>query len=288
MSITKYKFPNYSDVADDIYIHYIENAQRTETPHSHPFFQVFFLLNGKLTHHINGVSADMSIGEMAIIPPNVIHNITLASKPTYYSLSFTLSTFGKINSISEQAITFLKSLEDADTIVLPKTTIADEDILHVQSIFERIHKETTLKETGFKESVCAYVILLITQFIRRYYITNPHIAPNSGYTNEQMVLDCINYVDKHFTEPLNLTSLSHMAAVSESTFCSCFKKLTGNTFHAYMNQQRIKYATSLMKKGYKITAISSFCGYNDFSTFSRNFKKIVGISPREYCKNTPI
>lgn len=284
MSISKYKFPNFSDVLDDIYIQYIENAQRTEDPHSHPFFQVFFLLNGKLTHHIHGVSADMSIGEMAIIPPNVVHNITLASNPTYYSLSFTLSTFGEMNSMNEQSLMFLKSLEDADMIVLPKTTIADEDILHVQSIFERIHKESMLKETGFKESIRSYGILLITQFIRRYYITNPDIAQNSSYTNEQMVLNCIKYIDKHFTEPLSLTSLSHMAAVSESTFCNCFKKLTGHTFQIYLNRLRIKYATELIKKGHKITAVSSFCGYNDFSTFSRNFKKVVGISPREYCK----
>ena len=284
MTNSKYKFPNYSDVADDIYIQYIENAQRTEEPHSHPFFQVVFLLNGKLTHHIHDVSADMSIGEMAIIPPNVVHNVTLASNPTYYSLSFTLSTFGEMNSMNEQAVTFLNSLEDVGMVVLPKTTIADEDILHVQSIFERIHKEATLKETGFKESIRAYGVLLITQFIRRYYITNPEIALNQGYTNEQMVLDCIKYIDKHFTEPLNLTQLSHMAAVSESTFCNCFKKLTGYTFQLYLNRLRIKYATELIKKGHKITAVSSFCGYNDFSTFSRNFKKIVGISPREYCK----
>lgn len=284
MSISKYKFPSYSDVMDDIYIQYIENAQRTEEPHSHPFFQVFFLLNGKLTHHIHGVSADMSIGEMAIIPPNVIHHVTLASNPTYYSLSFTLSTFGEINGINEQSLVFLKSLEDVDTIVLPKTTIADEDILHVQSIFERIHKESILKETGFKESIRAYGILLITQFIRRYFITNPDIVQNASYTTEQMVLNCIKYIDTHFTEPLNISSISHMAAVSESTFCNCFKKLTGCTFQSYIHKLRIKYAISLIKKGHKITAVSTFCGYNDFSTFSRNFKKIVGISPREYCK----
>ena len=284
MTISKYKFPNFSDVMNDIYIQYVENAQRTEEPHSHPFFQVVFLLNGKLTHHIHGKSAAMSIGEMTIIPPNVVHNVTLAANPTYYSLSFTLSSLGEINSINEQSLLFLQSLEIADTDVFPKTTIADEDVLHIQSIFERIHKEATLKETGFKENIRAYCILLVTQFIRRYYYTNPDIVQNSSYTNEQMVLNCIKYIDNHFTEALNITALSHMAAVSESTFCNCFKKLTGHTFQTYLHRLRIKYATSLIKKGHKITAVSSFCGYNDFSTFNRNFKKIVGISPREYSK----
>ena len=115
-------------------------------------------------------------------------------------------------------------------------------------------------------------------------ITNPDVVQNSSYTNEQMVLNCINYIDKHFTEPLSLSSISHMAAVSESTLCNCFKKLTGYTFHTYINRLRIQYATSLIKKGHKITAVSTFCGYNDFSTFSRNFKKIIGISPMEYHK----
>ena len=35
-------FPDYNDVANDIYIQYIENSQRTEKPHIHPFFQIFF------------------------------------------------------------------------------------------------------------------------------------------------------------------------------------------------------------------------------------------------------
>ncbi len=277
-------FPDYNDVADDIYIQYVENSHRTDKPHMHPFFQVFFLIKGKLTHHINDLSADMAIGEMAIIPPNVLHYITLENNPTFYSLSFNLSTFGEMNSINEQVITFLKSLQDIKKPILPKTSIADDDILYVQNLFERIYKESNQKETGFKEAIIVYGILLITQFIRRYHITNPTPLQHESFTSEQMVLNCIKYIDSHFTENLNLDKMSHMSALSESTFCSCFKKITGLTFHTYLNQCRIKYATTLIKNRYKIVAVSTFCGYNDFVTFSRNFKKIVGTTPREYQK----
>lgn len=277
-------FPDYNDVADDIYIQYVENSHRTEKPHIHPFFQVVFLIKGKLTHRINDLSADMSIGEMAIIPPNVPHYITLENNPVYYSFSFNLSAFGEINALNEHVIIFLKSLQDIKKPILPKTSIADDDILYVQNLFERIYKESNQKGTGFKEAIIVYGILLITQFIRNYHITNPTITQNGSYTNEQMVLNCIKYIDNHFTENLNLDKMSHMAALSESTFCSCFKKITGLTFHTYLNQCRIKYATTLIKNGYKIVAVSTFCGYNDFVTFSRNFKKFVGTTPREYQK----
>ena len=278
---TKHTFPSFSDVADDIYIQYVENSQRTDEPHTHPFFQVFFLIKGKLTHHIGGLSADMSVGEMAIIPPNVPHYITLENAPSFYSFSFNLSVFGEINTVNEQVITFLRSLQDIGKTILPKTSIADGDVLHIQSLFERIYKEYDEKEIGFKESIVAYGTLLITQFIRRYHLTNISTGKGS-YTGEQMVLNCIKYIDGHFTEELTLNELSHLSALSPSTFCACFNRITGVTFNTYLNERRIKYATELIKKGYKITAVSSFCGYNDFATFSRNFKKIIGISPREY------
>lgn len=282
---SKHIFPGYSDVLDNTYIQYISNSRRTDTPHSHPFFQIFFLTKGKLTHHINDLSADMSIGEMAIIPPNVPHYVTLKNNPEYFTFSFNLSSFGEINIINEQVLTFLKSLEDNKKIVFPKTSIADDDILYVQQLFERIYNETSRKEVGFKETIIAHGILIITQFIRRYHFADPINAQNLNYTNEQMVLGCIKYIDNHFDENLRLDKIAHMSAMSQSTFCTCFKKITGTTFHNYVNERRIKYAIKLLKKGYKITSVSSFCGYNDFATFSRNFKKFAGTNPKEYKKS---
>ena len=280
----KYIFPNYEDVADSVHIHYVDTAQRTSEPHSHPFFQMFFLVKGKLTHHINNTSADMAIGEMAIIPPNVVHFISLEDNPTYYSLSFNLSSFGNINTFNEKVISFLKSFEDKNKTIFPKTQISEDDILHIQSLFERIHLEYQKKEIGYNEAIISYIILLITQFIRTYGIINTDIYNNTSYTSEQMVLNCIEYIDNHFTDNLTIEKVAQISALSKSTFCNCFKKITGMTFHNYLNECRIKHAIKLIKNNYKIVAVSSFCGYNDFSTFSRNFKNIVGITPRDYQK----
>ena len=277
-------FPNYNDVLDNIHIQYLENTQRTKELHTHPFFQIFFLIKGKLTHHINNMSADMSIGEMAIIPPNIPHCISLENNPTFYSFSFTLASFGKISSYNENVIAFLNSLQDTKNDITPKTTVSEEDILYVKSLFERIYEENNQRKLGFEESIIAYSILLITQFIRRYNTSNPEMIHSGSFTSEQMVLNCIGYIENHFTEDLTLSTMAHMCALSESTFCSCFKKITGQTFHAYLNQCRINLAIELIRKKHKIIAVSSFCGYNDFVTFSRNFKKIVGTTPREYQK----
>lgn len=58
-----------------------------------------------------------------------------------------------------------------------------------------------------------------------------------------------------------------------------------NEFNNYLNICRVKKATEYIKDGYKITAIYGLCGYTDFSTFYRNFKKIMGVTPMEFKKN---
>ena len=66
-----------------------------------------------------------------------------------------------------------------------------------------------------------------------------------------------------------------MTNSNEYKSLSVNKRQTGTSYE-------IKAEEYLIKKGYKITAIYGLCGYDDFTTFYRNFKKIIGVSPKEY------
>ncbi len=90
---------------------------------------------------------------------------------------------------------------------------------------------------------------------------------------------------ENFEKEISLDSMVRLSAMSKSNFCSIFYSVTGKTFNHYLNTIRIHKAAEYIKAGYKITAIYGLCGYNDFSTFYRNFKKIMGISPKEYAIN---
>ena len=67
------------------------------------------------------------------------------------------------------------------------------------------------------------------------------------------------------------------------TFRICLKTITQMTFVDYLTKERIRLAESMfMTENKKYIDIAFECGFNSVSSFNRSFKKVKGISPREF------
>jgi two-component system response regulator YesN len=112
--------------------------------------------------------------------------------------------------------------------------------------------------------------------------TNEH-TDNVG-TKEEFILDGIAaYIEEKYMEDLTLDKISNMACMNRFKFCRAFKERFGKTFTSYLNSIRLKKASELLKNpNLTITEIAFFVGYGSFSQFKRVFKKVYGVSPKEY------
>jgi AraC-like DNA-binding protein len=61
-----------------------------------------------------------------------------------------------------------------------------------------------------------------------------------------------------------------------------FKEQTGYTIGSYLSTKRLLYAKELIVAGKPITEVCFTCGFRNYSTFSRAYKKSFGESPRDY------
>ena len=213
----KHSFQYPENINDGAVIRFIENSKRTEQEHAHPFVQIVFILRGRLTHYINNASAEMTAADMAIIPPNVKHSVSLGEDVSYYALSFHLSILGEINAWNEKAILFIKSLENSTLPISSKTALQSREILHTEEIFKRIESELSNKEVGYRQSVAAYILLLINSFIRRY--SNENVTEvNHQYSARQAVRSSVKFIDAHITDNLSLPEMARGANVSVSSY----------------------------------------------------------------------
>lgn len=95
----------------------------------------------------------------------------------------------------------------------------------------------------------------------------------------------LRFIDDSLSEELNNEQLSKLINVSESILLKSFKKTVGASPMQYVIKKRIDRARYLIiTTDKKISTIASECGFNDMSYFAKQFKRIVGTSPKEYKK----
>lgn len=112
-----------------------------------------------------------------------------------------------------------------------------------------------------------------------------------GYAVRNSKLESFNnvieYIEKHCTEPLTTADAARMAHLSESYFGHMFKKHTGSSFTAYLNEMRVQKAAVLLKSTrMTVTETAAEAGFNDVNYFCRVFKSRTGVSPRQYKKES--
>lgn len=95
--------------------------------------------------------------------------------------------------------------------------------------------------------------------------------------------DVIEFMMRHYGERVEVTRLAALSRLSVSQFERNFKKLFGVTPKKYLTMLRVRAACRDLKcSGKKILAVGLEHGFYDHSHFTREFTRIVGISPGAY------
>ena len=106
---------------------------------------------------------------------------------------------------------------------------------------------------------------------------------NSGYS--KLIRQVIEYIDFHLDEDITLSAIAEKFNRNASTLSNQFHLETGTKLTEYVKQARVREAISLFNStNLSVSEVSIAVGYADFAYFSRVFKQIKGITPREYKK----
>ena len=104
-----------------------------------------------------------------------------------------------------------------------------------------------------------------------------------GGTIRDIIRAAVAYIDENYFEELTLVILADRYGVESSYFSRMFKQETGRNLMMYIAEKRVGKAREYMEdKNINLTEIAFLTGYDDYTYFSRVFKKITGKSPREY------
>jgi AraC-like DNA-binding protein len=91
-----------------------------------------------------------------------------------------------------------------------------------------------------------------------------------------------DYLEAHHHEQVTLAALASVANLSPFHLLRVFRAELGLPPHAYLTQQRIAHAKTLLALGMPIAEVAFETGFVDQSHLTRHFKRLVGVTPGHY------
>lgn len=123
-------------------------------------------------------------------------------------------------------------------------------------------------------------LALMKEMVRKYCLLVKNHSMK-GYS--LLIRKVLTQIDYDITADLGLKNLAAQLNVNPSYLSTLFKKETGSTLTEYVNQKRIEHAVFLLNSsGLQIQMIAQYSGIPDVNYFTKTFKKIIGITPKEY------
>ncbi len=118
--------------------------------------------------------------------------------------------------------------------------------------------------------------LLVAPFLR--ILTE---SPSTAFMPR--TIELLQYIDRNYYRKLTLNELASVACMHPNYLCSSFHRRMHMTVFEYIERVRMQHALEFFRLGnMTISEIAEKIGFSSIQAFSRNFRKIYGVSPRKY------
>ena len=108
-----------------------------------------------------------------------------------------------------------------------------------------------------------------------------HLAKHAEAQPDPVIHRVLRYMEDHLAEEQCLCEAKHLSDYSETAFIYKFRAVTGHTPSRYLWQMRTEKGIQLLSEtGLSISEIAYRCGFKNPFHFSRNVRKLQGVSPR--------
>ncbi|CUP23140.1 MULTISPECIES: AraC family transcriptional regulator [Clostridium] len=250
------------------------------TLHMHPFTEIFFITSGQGTFQIGDEIVSVKESDLILINPNCSHTerSVSSSNPLEY-IVFAINNLAI--GISPSTLNEDNSKDALNTYkVLNFNKKKSEILYNLNTLINELEEKNLNYELACKSILTLFLIQVMRNTSSDIFITENF---------EKVNIECMkikNYIDSHYSENITLDFLSNLTYVNKFHLVHLFTKEMGISPINYLINKRIDESKNLLiTTNYSIRDISSIVGFSNSSYFSQMFKKIAGISPKDFRLN---
>jgi AraC-like DNA-binding protein len=229
-------------------------------PHAHEEFFIALTEQGLCAPSYRGGRHVNGPGDLIVLNPEEAHagGPPAGGSWTYRSLYLRPELFGKIT---------------------PRFTA---DVITDRSIAGRLHRYCQLAALPGSSPLERESLLAAAMGLLAARHAAPPVPPRAPGAEPAAVRLAREYLEEHAAGNVTLRELAAVAGLSPFHLCRVFRAAAGMPPHAYLTQARVRRARSLLRAGMPISEVATATGFADQAHLTRQFKRLVGVTPGRY------
>ncbi|GAB5527681.1 MAG: helix-turn-helix transcriptional regulator [Roseivirga sp.] len=259
--------------------HLTEHHNKISIPHRHDFYLVVFFTSGYGTHEIDFVHHEVKPGCCYALNPGQIHHWQLSEEADgfvfFHSADFSQTANLAGGGFRPETFSFFYSRQNSSEIRLD---VAQQSL--VKPWFEVLIAESKGNASRKLSKQHALITLIYIELQRAYDPVGVKVSEN-GYGSLLRNFELM--VDRYFKEIKSPAQYAELLHITPKHLNRVSNEILGKTATQVITDRVILEAKRLLaSRAYSVSQIADELGYEDYSYFSRLFKKHQGVSPREF------
>ncbi len=235
----------------------------------HPYFELYFFIGGSVEYIDGHIQQKLSPNSLVVIQPGSYHRFHVPGNIDIYERCVLNIRHDLLEGTD--LVSFLRQRR------ILELSENDRITQHFKYLISCI-PNTDVKDFEAILTAVASDILYLIKYSRE---GEPSDKPSSI---SSLAGDIMSYIDRNYQKQLNLEELSVTFNYSVSHITHVFKEKFGISIKNYIIQRRLSSAQSQMLLGVKTQQAAAGCGFSDYASFYRAYKKAYGSLPSELKK----
>lgn len=247
-------------------------------PHWHHEIEWFFLLDGHVRVSFIDQEYDLQPRSGYLANSNVLHSVDCMTDQHchYHSIVFDPSIIsGAPGSVFEKS--YVRPFLDLGPSMW-LFDASDHGTTDIESLFSDAYHAFETEPRGYEFLVRDVLSRLIVQLM-----DDSALATKQTVIQDLRVKQMLSWLDLHYREHITIEQLAETAGISVRECQRIFSTVLHDTPMKYLLRRRISSAAELLAStSGSILDIATSCGFDSASYFSKQFKTLTGMTPREY------
>lgn len=243
--------------------------------HMHSAVEIILPHRGISVYRLQDAEYRVRPGEILILPPGCVHDLTERAKTLRYLILFEPNP--------------LLSLRDIPGI---RAVLQEPVYLHGETELQRQVSDLLMqvvncyfkKEPMWNTRCYAYLLQVYAALGQHYLQMTPAGDPWGDCNIDPAIMNsAITFINEHYMEEMPLERVAEFAGFSKCYFSRVFKQFSGQTFSDYLISKRIGAAMDLLINTRRpIREICDAVGFGSMATFNRVFRQNKSCTPSQF------